>query len=203
MSRHIAAININLLPSDPFFATPLGRILRWALSGGRYIVIFTELIVIVSFAARFTLDRQLTDLTKEISQKKSIVLSYGELENQIRNTQTKITNYANLEQDTNLADVFEKLSIVTPKQITLNRLGITSSAITVDGSAPSQSVFNIFITNLQLSSDFSAVTVSKVASADKNTPGFLFTLSAQTKKDAKLEAKPKAPTKPDNSVEEL
>lgn len=191
MSHHVTAININLLPSDPFFATPLGRILRWALSGGRYIVIFTELIVIISFAARFTLDRQLTDLTKEISQKKSIVLSYGALEQQVRDTQAKLTNYENLEQDANLADVFEKLSVVTPKQITLTRLSITSSAITIDGSAPSQSTFNILITNLQLSPDFSAVTVSKVESADKNTPGFLFTLTAQTKNDTKLEAKKK------------
>ena len=193
MSRHATAININLLPSDPFFATPLGRILRWALSGGRYIVIFTELIVIISFAARFTLDRQLTDLTKEISQKKSIVLSYGDLEKNIRSTQAKLANYDSLEQDTNLAEVFEKLSVVTPTQVALKGLSITPSAITIDGSAPSQSIFNMLITNLQLSPNFSAVTVSKVESADKNTPGLLFTLSAQTKKNTNLEAKVKQP----------
>ncbi|NCN83092.1 MAG: PilN domain-containing protein [Candidatus Pacebacteria bacterium] len=193
MSHHVTAININLLPSDPFFATPLGRMLRWALSAGRYIVIFTELIVIISFAARFTLDRQLTDLNKEISQKKAIVLSYGELEKNVRNTQTKIANYDSFEQDANLAEVFEKLSIVTPTQVALSRLGITSSAITIEGSAPSQSVFNILITNLQLSPDFSAVTVSKVESADKNVPGLVFTLAAQTKKNTNLEAKTKKP----------
>jgi len=191
MSHHSTAININLLPRDPFFATPLGSILRWALSAGRYIVIFTELIVIISFAARFTLDRQLTDLNGELQQKKAIVLSYGELEQRVRNTQVKIANYQSLEQDTNLAEIFEKLSTVTPKAITLNRLGIASSSITIDGSAPSQSVFNILITNLQLSPDFSSITVSKVESADKNIPGFVFTLTAQTKNDATLEAKKK------------
>ncbi|NCN83216.1 MAG: PilN domain-containing protein [Candidatus Pacebacteria bacterium] len=194
MSHRTAAININLLPRDPFFATPLGQILRWALSAGRYIVIFTELIVIISFAARFTLDRQLTDLNGEIQQKKSIVLTYGDLENRVRETQSKIANYQNLEQDANLAEVFEKLSTVTPNAIVLDRLGITSSNITVDGVAPSQSVFNIFITNLQLSPDFSGVTVSKVESNDKNVPGFTFTLSAQTKEVKQLQAKPKKPS---------
>ncbi|OGJ21864.1 MAG: hypothetical protein A3A82_02835 [Candidatus Pacebacteria bacterium RIFCSPLOWO2_01_FULL_47_12] len=203
MSHHVTAIDINLLPRDPFFATPLGQVLRWALSAGRYIVIFTELIVIVSFAARFTMDRQLTDLNREIQQKKSVVLSYGELEKRVRDTQSKLANYQSLEQNTNLAEVFEKLSTVTPTAVTLNRLGITSSTVTIDGVAPSQSVFNMLIINLQLSPNFSAVTVSKVESAEKNVPGLVFTLSAQTKQADKLEAKKQPPEPVDPTTEKL
>ena len=166
-------------------------------------VIFTELIVIVSFAARFTLDRQLTDLNREIQQKKSVVLSYGELEKRVRDTQSKLANYQSLEQNTNLAEVFEKLSTVTPTAVTLNRLGITSSTVTIDGVAPSQSVFNMLIINLQLSPNFSAVTVSKVESAEKNVPGLVFTLSAQTKQADKLEAKKQPPEPVDPTTEKL
>jgi hypothetical protein len=64
-------INVNLLPQDPFFETVFGRFLKWALSIGRYIVIFTELIVILSFASRFTLDRMVTDLTHPQSKRTS------------------------------------------------------------------------------------------------------------------------------------
>lgn len=203
MSKHVTAININLLPRDPFFATPLGQILRWALSAGRYIVIFTELIVIVSFAARFTLDRQLTDINKEIQQKKAVVLSYGELEKRVRDTQAKITKYENLAQNNNLATVFEKLSNVTPKSVSLAQLSITASDVTINGVAPSQSIFNMLITNLQLSPDFSSVTVSKVESGEKGIPGFSFTLTAQTKLPDKLEAKKKPADNTDATIEAL
>ena len=79
MKKQPAAITINLVPKDPFFATIPGRVLKWALSAGRYIVIFTELVVIISFATRFTLDRQVTDLNDTITSKEAIINSYGAL----------------------------------------------------------------------------------------------------------------------------
>ncbi|NCN24447.1 MAG: hypothetical protein GW945_03125, partial [Candidatus Pacebacteria bacterium] len=112
MPKRVKPININLVPRDPFYETAIGKTLRWALSAGRYIIIFTELIVIISFAARFTLDRQLTDLNSDIERKKSVILSYGTLESDIRTIQSKITDYTELEQTKNMADVFEQLSAV-------------------------------------------------------------------------------------------
>src|SRR5690554_2981690 len=86
-----ASITINLLPKDPFFETVVGKTLKWALSAGRYIVIFTELIVILSFLARFTLDRQLTDVNSDIANNETIVASYGELEENFRRAQERTT----------------------------------------------------------------------------------------------------------------
>ena len=147
MPKRVKPININLVPRDPFYETAIGKTLRWALSAGRYIIIFTELIVIISFAARFTLDRQLTDLNSDIERKKSVILSYGTLESDIRTIQSKITDYTELEQTKNMADVFEQLSAVTPRSVILDKLTINPGSINIEATAPSQSVFNIFITN--------------------------------------------------------
>ena len=62
-------IEINLLGQEDLKHTPQGRILNWALTYGRDIMIGTEIVVLLAFISRFSLDRKLTDLKEEISQK--------------------------------------------------------------------------------------------------------------------------------------
>jgi Tfp pilus assembly protein PilN len=181
MSKKPATININLVPKDPFFHTPLGRALQWALSAGRYIIIFTELIVIISFAARFTLDRQITNLNTDIVSRQGTIQNYGELEADFRLAQAKIENVKQIEQDVNIVDVFEKLSEVTPQDVSLTQLIISPSGVSVTGRTLSQTSFNLLINNLQLSPQFRNVSVSKVESEEEGSPGLLFTILADTK----------------------
>lgn len=190
MSKKPAHININLIPKDPFFHTPVGRALQWALSAGRYIIIFTELIVIISFAARFTLDRQITDLNSEIVANAAAIDNYGDLENNFRLAQSKIENIQQIEQDENIVDVFQKLSEVTPQDVTLSQLTITPSSVSITGKTLSQTSFNLLVNNLQLSPQFKNVTVGKVESEQEGSPGLLFNINADTKlKDAKATTK--------------
>lgn len=186
MSKKPATININLVPKDPFFHTTLGRALQWALSAGRYIIIFTELIVIISFAARFTLDRQITDLNSDIVSNQAAISNYGELENDFRLAQSKIENVQQIEQDVNIVDVFQRLSDVTPQDVTLSQLAISPDSISVTGKTLSQTSFNLLVNNIQLSPQFKNVVVSKVESEDDGSPGLLFNIQADTKiKNAK------------------
>ncbi len=175
-------IKINLFPKDPFFKGVIGRSIQWALSVGRYIVIFTELLVILSFVARFTLDRQRTDINKEIEQKKSLILSYGELETNFLNLQKKLTDYKVLAVNDNIADIFPKLSKITPSNVVFENLTINQNSVSVEGEVFSQSMLNTFVNNLTLSEDFFEVRIDKIESLDDNRPGFAFSLKANTKK---------------------
>jgi Tfp pilus assembly protein PilN len=175
-----ADVQINLIPEDPFFKTVLGRTLRWALSVGRYIVIFTELLVILSFVARFTLDRQLTDLNESIHEKKTVIESYGTLENNVRLTQAKIKQYEQLEQQTNLSEVFPALSQIIPNGVKLAELVINPKRVILNGRTSSQDSLNTLINNLQLSSDFVQISVDKIEASGQNEPGFEFSMRAQT-----------------------
>lgn len=176
-----AQIKINLLPKDPFFESIVGRSLKWALSAGRYIVIFTELVVILSFVARFTLDRQVTDLNSDIQQKESIISSYGDLEDNFRSAQTKIQTITELDQDTNIVDVFPHISEVTPEGINYDELVIQPTGISAGGSTISQTALNLLITNLQLSPHFFNVSIDRIETQDDQSPGFAFRLRADTK----------------------
>lgn len=182
MKHKPASININLLPQDPFFQSVLGRTLRWAVRVGRYIVMFTELIVILSFATRFSLDRQITDLNDAINQKESIIRSYGELENDIRAAQAKVEEYQQVSQQTNLVDVFPPLSQITPNDVKLTELIIKPASVTLAGTTLSQSSLNLLINNIQLSPDFFNVAVDRIETSEEQNAGLFFRITAATQK---------------------
>ncbi len=190
----IKPISINLVPKDPFYNSLIGRILTWAMTAGRYLVIFTELIVIISFATRFKLDRDVTDLNTSLHQKKIIIESYGPLESNVRQTQAKIEQYNQVETSGNIVDVFAYLTEVTPTDVVLDKLVINPTSVVVSGKTLSQVAFNTLINNLQLSPHFQNITVSKVE-ASQESSGLDFQLQANTK-DTNATTKPaKAPTK--------
>src|SRR5258708_3354540 len=121
--KPISFPQLNFVPSDPFYESPIGKASVWALRVGRYIIIFTEIIVIMSFASRFKLDRDLSDLNSSIAQKTAVVKSYADTETQMRTIQKKsdaITKI--LAQNDGLA-AFDTLTTNVPNDVKLLRLG--------------------------------------------------------------------------------
>ncbi|MBI3385346.1 hypothetical protein HY030_04095, partial [Candidatus Gottesmanbacteria bacterium] len=104
-------ININLMPTEDLERTPAGRFLKWALTVGRYIVIFTELIVLIAFLSRFWLDRTLSDLHESIKQKQAIVKSAKDLEDQARSVQNRLHEVSTiLAGNVNAEDILKLLA---------------------------------------------------------------------------------------------
>jgi hypothetical protein len=184
--KQILKININLIPKDPFFETVIGKILRWALSAGRYIVIFTELLVILSFVARFTLDRQLTNLNESIHQKEVTIKSYGDLEENVRLIQAKTDQFEQIEQQTNISEIFPALTKITPRDILLEELTIKPTRLLMSGSSPTQNSLNILINNFQLSPNFFNISVDRIEAGESQKPGFNFLITADTKEPVEL-----------------
>lgn len=172
-------LDVNLVPKDPFFQTILGRSLKWALSIGRYIVIFTELVVIVSFATRFTLDRQVTDLNASINQKRMVIESYGDLEERFLFVQQQIADYQQLKTESNLAEVFPLLNETIPSNVVLDTLTINPGEVVFTGSAYSQTALNILVNNVQLSPYFSDASIGKIESTGANSQSLNFDLKAK------------------------
>lgn len=179
MSKKVA-FNINLLPKDPFFSTLLGKTLKWSLSVGRYIVIFTELIVIISFITRFSLDRQVTDLNRKIEQKKNVIESYGDVEPKMRHYQALLEQHQQIEQQHNLVSIFPELSRITPLDVQLESLMINPTGVTLAGTTLSQNSLTLLITNMQLSSLFKSINVGKIQVDQGSKSGFQFEIKATT-----------------------
>lgn len=171
-------VKINLLPRDPFYDSLIGKGTTWALSVGRYIVIFTELVVILSFLSRFTLDRQVTDLNNAILQKKSIIESYGDLEQNFRTVQRRIDVYGQVKNRRPVGDVFDVLTELTPSDIQLEDLTLNSEGVQIAGRTLSSQSLTRFLTNIQTSPYFTNVTVENISNKDARNPGFEFRLRA-------------------------
>ncbi len=174
----IKKLDVDFVPKDPFYDTILGKILSWALSVGRYIVVFTELVVILSFLSRFQLDRQVTDLNGELMQKQSIIESYGSLENDVREVQKKIETYKQLKTRKPIKEIFTTLSAVTPQGIEYTTLSLKSSGLRINGIAQSTNALSQFLYNIQIHPEISNVVVQKIVNRDKKEPGFEFELEA-------------------------
>ena len=128
-------IEINLLPKDPFLDSVVGKFLTWSLSIGRYIVVLTELLVIVSFLSRFTLDRRLTDLNESIEKQKAVIISYQETESKFLATQTKIDFLKKTVENNTLIDKMNFLEKNLPIDVKLNSLTFQSTGWNLEASA--------------------------------------------------------------------
>jgi len=81
---------ISLLPSEENLNSPLAKITKWATSTGRVVIIFVELIVILAFLSRFSLDRRNADLSETLRQQKAILASTKDFENDYLSLQKRL-----------------------------------------------------------------------------------------------------------------
>lgn len=170
--------HINLLPKDPFFDTIVGKTMVWAISVGRYIIVFTEVIVIMSFASRFKLDRDLTDLTSKVIQKQAVIQSYGDTELRIRALQEKIGIIDNLLSQAENIKVIDRLAVIVPVDVQLTQLSIRPDEIHLSGNSRSSTGIAMLLTAIQKDPSFSSVTVDRIASGESRDPVISFSIRA-------------------------
>ncbi len=192
---------INLIPKDPFYDTLLGKIMVWSIQVGRYIIVFTEIIVIMSFASRFKLDRDLTDLTSEVTQKKSIVASFGDVETRTRQIQEKIAAIQKLVDDKNALFYLEKFSRRIPSGISLTQLTYEGSLISFAGKADTSGTLASLIASLQQEQAFSGVSVERINSGDANDPTVQFSMRINLPVSTSLKDEPVSSPVPESPEE--
>ncbi len=168
---------LNFYPEDPFYATVVGKILRWAVGVGRHIVIFTELVVIGSFFSRFVLDRQLTDLNTSIVQKQAIAESYGTLEQDFRAIQRRTKDIAFILSTQGRWQVLDTLTKVTPPDISYGQINLSGERLTLQGKAKSNQSLALLIKGIQSQPDLGQISISEIQSGDQRDPGVTFSLS--------------------------
>ena len=156
-------IEINLLGQEDLKHTPQGRILNWALTYGRYIMIGTEIVVLLAFISRFSLDRKLTDLKEEISQKQAILEANAPLELEIRLLQDHL---AKVKQITTTQpapiNVLTLLKSLLPPDVYIDTLTVTEGKLVVSATAGGTNGFSQFLANLQAAKQFTSVDIGDV-----------------------------------------
>ncbi|MBM3283240.1 PilN domain-containing protein [Candidatus Gottesmanbacteria bacterium] len=156
-------ININLLIKEDFGQSFSEQFLSWALTYGRYIIIITQIIVLSVFFARFTLDRDHTDLKEAVSQKQAIVESVADLEKEIRRIQGKLSYIKNITANQVwVLNVLRFLQENTPTTVSYSTISLTSDKISFTAIASDLRSFNALIKVLQQNDKFFEVSLEDI-----------------------------------------
>lgn len=136
---------ISLLPKEDFEQKPLGRFLIWALSVGRWIVVFTEFIVICAFLSRFYLDRRIADLHEEIFQKQAMVKAASEFEEDFRFLRKRLEIIDQFNSQSALDHAIEAIVAVVPSDVSLMALSLGAEGLEISAATfSSQGLINFW-----------------------------------------------------------
>lgn len=124
----MAKKEISLLTKPPFDLTPQGRIVAWLTSWGRAILVLVELVVISAFFSRFWLDRQNSDFSDAIRQKRAILESTLEFEKEFRVLQERFSGASEiLDQENQLWPPVNAVARSIPEGVILKNISFQES----------------------------------------------------------------------------
>lgn len=143
-------IKINLLGSQDLEHTPWGRLISWATTYGRYIMITTEIVVLLAFISRFSLDRKNTDLTEELTQKQAIIEANTAFEKEIKSLQANLATAKKLMADqAKPVRLLNDLETFLPPDVYLTSLEISKNKLVIAATAGTTAGFAQFLSNIQ------------------------------------------------------
>ncbi len=175
--------SIEFLPKESWEKGATGKFLKWTLTVGRHIVIFTEMLVILAFFSRFKLDRDLTDINEEIKQKQAIIVSSSEFEKNFRLLQKRIETIENLRKSQlEATDILESLSSYTPLDVIISDLTISDNQVSLTATSLSEGGLGQFLKKLKNSDKFEKITLSQIFTGTEKELGIKFQLKSNLRK---------------------
>jgi len=172
--------SINLLPRDSFEDSALGIVLEWALVFGKWAVILTQLIVMGAFLYRFTLDRQLTDLRKNIAKDSAVIKSYEQIERDyiLAQKQLEKIKEAIKTQNTVLTTI-DQISQITPPDVWFDKIAISEESLSMSAYGGSLTGFGEFLTGFQQNKNFKNINLSKLETSSTKGAQIQFEITAK------------------------
>lgn len=167
---------MSFLPEEENSNSVTARVINWATTAGRFVIVFTELIVICAFISRFWLDRTNSDLSEVVRQQTAILDSTADFEKEYFLLQKRLkligTFYQNQpEYQSKLNSLVES----TPNDISYTDLTIGQNPTTNEINATiglvayqESSIVN-FITNLMVNPKISSVDIKNIEKKPRDT----------------------------------
>ena len=169
--------SINLLPQEEFESSITGRILRWAMTTFRFIVVVTELIVMGAFLSRFWLDAKNSDLNDLLSIKGDQISSQSDFEKTFRGLQGRLKIVQELGKEKLPSETLNKVMAKVPNEVSLQSMSHQEDSLQIKGAAGSELSIAQFVSNLKSDTSFKTVTLGQVGSSENSTALTLFTVN--------------------------
>jgi len=171
---------IEFLPQEDWEKGTLGKILKWTLTVGRHIVIFTELVVILAFLSRFKLDRDLTDLGEKIRQQQAIITSWSNFEKEFRFLNKRIQTIEEFRKSQiESGEILEELASLLPLDIVVSDFSVSGGQLSLSASALSEGGLSSFLRNLKNSKKFKNITLTQISLNTEKEIGIKFQVKGE------------------------
>lgn len=156
----------------------IDKTLYFFLNYLRYILVFTQIIVIGVLFFRFRIDQNIIDLKDSLSQKKEIVEAVTPLLEEASrvNDQSVAIRKVVAEQDIQLAALNYIMSIF-PEAVVLSTLNANNTTYTLKGTSSDPRQLQLFYARLQADKRFKVVTLSNIRRVND---GYVFDLVLET-----------------------
>ncbi len=167
---------INLLSKQEM--SLLDRTLYFFLNYLRYILVFTQIVVIGVLFYRFRIDQNIIDLKDALDQKKEIMQAVKPLLDEAEkvNNQSIAIRKVTAEQDIQLSALNYILSVF-PETVTLTRLNVDNATFSLKGTSSDPRQLQLFYARLQTDKRFKTISLSNIKRAQD---GYLFDLVLDT-----------------------
>lgn len=173
--------SINLLPKDSFEFSTAGKILKWATSAGRVLVVLTEFVVLLAFASRFYFDKKLSDLGEVLVQKEVQIAAYADVETQIRKVLAKQQPVEAFQKNgLGFASKVDSLTRILPVGTVLDSMTLDKSGLALVGKAQSEYGFAQFVSGVKKIQGVSTINM-RDTSFDQTTGGVKFSIQISFK----------------------
>lgn len=174
-----AKSRINLLPKRDSVRDLGERVVNWALTYGRHIIILTELVVVAAFLARFSLDQKLSDLYDSIGQKQTFIRANKEFEDEFRKTQKRQEVLGGaISKQFGVMDFIKSLAVNVPIGVRLENVFVSGGSVRLTVEASSEKKAELFIHSVANNPNLTNVSVSALTTSAGERE-LKFTVTAQ------------------------
>lgn len=156
---------INLLSRKKESLTD--KLIYFALSYLRYILIITQIIVIGVFFYKFKVDQEIVDYQDSVGQKKEIIEVTQPLFVEAKTTDFQIKEVRRIiERQDKFLDILNYLSTIFPDKLYLSKLTITDNSMKLEGFGDSGLLIQSFYQRLKTDKKFANVNLKSLKKID-------------------------------------
>lgn len=155
-----ASITINLAKNRG--ESLVDRVIAFALTIGRVLIIITELIALGAFLYRFTLDRTLVGLHDAISQEGTIVRLLHNNEVLYRSVQNRLSLASLLTKSPPLEQYLIDIKSFAPVNMTIQTIAVAPDAIRIQASAQSVDSLTLFVEKIKQYPQVKSVSIDSI-----------------------------------------
>lgn len=176
MSNSLPSINLVKNKKIPSF----DRFMNWALTAGRLIVITTEVVAVIAFIYRFSLDAKLVELHSAIKAKQATLSVLKKDEDQYRNLQDRIALAATFSAKSNKSNqTITDIARLIPNQIKISHLVLNKDRVNISVDVNSISSLADFIDPLKNYRGIKSISIDNIE--NKPSTGLSVDITAMLK----------------------